>query len=78
MGERDASTEAADAGVLNGRSHGAVPEVVTLSDDDDDVIIQVSAPTRLRLSLGAETGKCRAKFLAPYQRCGALQRGHTA
>ena len=41
MGERDASTEAADAGVLNGRSHGATPEVVTISDDDEDVILQV-------------------------------------
>ena len=53
MGERDASTEAADAGVVNGRSHGATPEVVTLSDDDDDVTIQVSAPARVCFSLDA-------------------------
>lgn len=41
--ERNGGTEAADAGVLNGRSHGKAPEVVTISDEDDDVIIQVPA-----------------------------------
>jgi hypothetical protein len=34
---------AADASATNGRSTGNGPEVVTISDEDDDIIMQVLA-----------------------------------
>lgn len=43
LSDKDGSTEAAGAGVANGRSHRNGPEVMTLSDDDDVVIMQVLA-----------------------------------
>lgn len=43
LSDKDGSTEAAGAGIANGRSHRNGPEVMTLSDDDDVIIMQVFA-----------------------------------